>query len=349
MNTSTIKYSGKGLSGLVNLGNTCFMNSCLQILSHSYDLNHFLDQEYYKKKLKKNSDAVLLIEWDNLRKMLWEDNNIIQPNKFLYIIQMVAKEKGRELFTGYYQNDLPEFMIYIIDSFHNAISREIKITISGTPENETDNIAIKCFQMIKDTYSRDYSEIWNLFYGVHVSIIQCLQTQKILSIKPEPYFIMDLPIPDIKLPSLLDCIDCYLKGEILEGENAWYNEETKTYIAIQKKISIWSFPSILAITFKRFNNNNKKIQKMISFPIEDLNLSDYVIGYKKDSYHYELYGVINHSGGVLGGHYTCYIKNINNQWYEFNDSKVSLINTNQLISPKAYCLFYRKKKLETCL
>jgi ubiquitin C-terminal hydrolase len=87
----------------------------------------------------------------------------------------------------------------------------------------------------------------------------------------------------------------------------------------------------------------KKIQKMISFPIEDLNLSDYVIGYKKDSYHYELYGVINHSGGVLGGHYTCYIKNINNQWYEFNDSKVSLINTNQLISPKAYCLFYRKK------
>lgn len=340
------KYAGKGLCGLMNLGNTCFINSCLQILSHTYDLNNLLDKEYYKKKLKKNVDAILLVEWDNLRKILWEENNnTIQPNKFLYIIQKVAKEKGRELFTGYHQNDLPEFLIYLIDSFHNAISREITITISGTPENETDIIAMKCYQMIKDTYSRDYSEIWNLFYGVHVSIIQCIETHKIVSIKPEPYFILDLPVPDIKLPSLIDCLDLYLKGEILDGENAWYNEKTNNYIAIEKKISIWSFPSILVITFKRFNNNNKKIQKKIDFPIEELNLSNYVIGYKKESYKYELYGIINHFGGVLGGHYTCYIKTAIHQWYEFNDAKVSSITTENLITPRAYCLFYRKKEM----
>jgi ubiquitin C-terminal hydrolase len=338
-------YEAKGLCGLINLGNTCFMNSCLQILSHSYELTHLLEEQQYKKKLKQNVDAVLLLEWDNLRKILWEENNqIIQPNKFLYIVQNVAKHKGRELFTGYDQNDLQEFLIYIIDCFHNAISREIKISISGTPENETDVIAIKCYQMIKDTYSLDYSEIWNLFYGVHVSTIQCIKTQKILSIKPEPYFIIDLPIPNSKFPSFIDCLELYLKGEILEGENAWYNEETNTYIAIEKKISMWSFPSILVITFKRFNNHNQKIQKKIDFPIEDLNLSNYVIGYKKETYRYELYGIINHSGSVLGGHYTCYIRNKNNQWYEFNDSKVAMINVENVITPKAYCLFYRKKK-----
>ena len=36
------KYSGMGITGLANLGNTCFANACLQCLSHKYELNDFL-------------------------------------------------------------------------------------------------------------------------------------------------------------------------------------------------------------------------------------------------------------------------------------------------------------------
>ena len=339
-------YKNKGLSGLSNLGNTCFINSCVQILSHTYELNSFLDKNTYTKNLKKKYDSALLIEWDNLRKILWEKNCIVSPGKFLKTIQMVSKLKNIDIFTGYSQNDLPEFLLFLIDCFHNSLSREIKMTIHGNIENNTDKVAVQCFEMVKQLYSKDYSEIWNLFYAIHVSEIIDLETGKSIKMTPEPYFMIDLPIPqNNKSPTLIDCFDLYVEGEILDGDNAWFNEDTNKKVNIKKRIQFWSFPNILVIDLKRFNSRNQKNQILVTFSLDNLDLSKYVIGYKKNSYNYELYGVCNHSGGVLGGHYTSYIKNANGKWYHFNDTSVSELSTSDsIISPKAYCLFYRKKQ-----
>jgi len=338
-------YKNKGLSGLANLGNTCFINSCIQIISHTYELNDLLNNDLFHKKIKNKYESALLLEWNNLRNLLWSNNCIVSPNKFIKTIQNLAKIKDKDIFTGYSQNDLPEFLLFVIDCFHISLSREIKMNISGEVENETDAIALQCFEMIKNMYTKEYSEIWNLFYAVHVSEICNLENGERIKIIPEPYFMINLPIPqNNKSPSLIDCFDHYVEGETLEGENAWFNDNTNEKINIKKKIQFWSFPNILVIDFKRFNFKNQKNQILISFPLDDLDLSKYVIGYKKNSYKYELYGICNHSGSALGGHYTSYVKNANGKWYHFNDTSVSEVGIiDSIISPKAYCLFYRKK------
>ena len=336
-------YKEKGLSGLTNLGNTCFLNSAMQVLSHTYELNNFLKMKTYKNKLNNKYDSALLVEWDALRELLWKENCIVSPFKFVKTFQKIAELKGQDLFTGFNQNDLPEFLIFIIDCFHNALSREVNMTIEGVVQDEKDKIAVKCFERIKQMYENDYSEIWKLFYGVHVSQLECIETGEKFSMVPEPFFIINLSIPiNNKCPTLVDCFDLYVKGEIMDGDNCVEKRGKK--VSANKNIMFWNFPDILVIDIKRFNSMNRKNQVMVDFPLENLNLSKYVIGYEKNKYVYDLYGVCNHSGSVMGGHYTAFVKNANGKWYHYNDTSVSEVAMErQIKTSKAYCFFYRKR------
>ena len=42
------KYANNGLTGLANLGNSCYLNACMQIISHTYELSDFLNKGDYK-------------------------------------------------------------------------------------------------------------------------------------------------------------------------------------------------------------------------------------------------------------------------------------------------------------
>ena len=135
----------------------------MEIIKTNYQRIH--DKQYI-------IDSKLLVEWDKLRKLMWEENRIISPGGFLKAIQYVAKKKDRDIFTGYAQNDLPEFLLFIIDTFHNGMRREVDMVIKGNVINKTDKMAIKCFEMMKNMYSKEYSEFLDIFYGIHVSIIE---------------------------------------------------------------------------------------------------------------------------------------------------------------------------------
>jgi ubiquitin C-terminal hydrolase len=130
----------------------------------------------------------------------------------------------------------------------------------------------------------------------------------------------------------------------MEGDNSVYNDNLNKKEIAEKTLRFWSLPEVLIITLKRFGNNGRKNQKMIDFPLENLDLRKYIVGYDKNSYIYDLYGICNHSGGTSGGHYTAFVKNANGKWYHFNDTNCNEINLGALKTPKAYCFFYRKQK-----
>tara|TARA_X000000368_G_C22976692_1_gene687958 strand:+ start:192 stop:1229 length:1038 start_codon:yes stop_codon:yes gene_type:complete len=334
------KYKNNGLTGLANLGNTCFINSTLQCISHIYELNDFLNNKTYQKRLNKIPESLLLIEWDKLRILMYSENCIIKPSGFINAIQKVAHLKDKDIFTGYAQNDLTEFMNFLFSCFHESIKREVEMNIKGNIKNKTDKLAKKCYNMMKNMYKNEYSEFLKMFYGICVSEIKSLESNY-ENIIPEPFFNIDVPID--KYNTLNECLAHYTEKEILDNDNKILNDETNKKESASKRILFFSLPDILIITLKRFSNENKKNDKIIKFPLENLDMSKYVLGYDKNNYKYDLFGICNHIGGVHGGHYTAFVKNANNFWYHFNDTNVSKININDLQTSNAYCFFYRKR------
>ena len=386
-----------GYTGLANLGNTCFLNSCLQVLNHIYELRTKVPNTRQVAKVshkgtsedamtsavscadtmssKYTAERRLYHEWIELQDLMWSCNGIVAPKKFVEYVQHLAEYKGRELFTGWAQNDLPEFLLFLIENIHMGMARTTKIRISGTEQTSTDRLAVECYRVLQQVYEKEYSEIMDLFYGIHVSeIAPTMQAsnsnanRQVYSIKPEPFFILDLPMPsrrrsdsidiqlDLSAPSnsnidrditLYDCLDLYVQPEMLTGDNEWYNENTGKKETVLKRMLFWNFPPMLVMTLKRFGGPHGMTKRtdQVNFPLENLVLSDYVAGYHKEKYIYDLCGVCNHSGGVMGGHYTAFVKNFKGEWLHCNDQVCEVIPVDRvedvIVTPWAYCLFYR--------
>jgi ubiquitin C-terminal hydrolase len=334
-----------GRTGLANLGNTCFMNSCVQVLNHTYELIYLKTR--YSPHIKRNvPGTVVLLEYEELRDVMFSNNGIVSPNKFVAQIRKYAHDTGHSLFTEWAQNDMSEFLLLMITAMHQSISRGVNAVVSGSAANPTDELAKKCYDTLSQTYAKEYSEIMELFYGIYVSEIWRIDGSIRHSVKPELFCLLDVPIPaGIQNATIYDCLDLFTTPESLVGDNAWLNENTKTYEDIQKRTAFWSFPRVLILILKRFSpDGTHKNQDFIRFPLETLDLSKYVSGYNPQSFVYDLFGVCNHDGDVNRGHYNAFAKRHTGEWMYFDDTTVQKVdNPAFVVSPMAYCLFYRKK------
>ena len=146
----------------------------------------------------------------------------------------------------------------------------------------------------------------------------------------------------LKLEELLNNFN---ELEKLTKDNKWYCPKCKQFQLADKKMEIFTINEVVIIHLKRFRNN-RKIDNLVEFPIEGLDLGSYLSN-KSDKDIYDLFAVANHVGGLHGGHYFAYCKNcIDGEWYEFNDSHVSKIDNKKVVSENAYVLFYKRKREE---
>jgi ubiquitin C-terminal hydrolase len=348
MKISKQQYAENGYTGMQNLGNTCFLNSCIQALNHTYEIHEILNKQSVNDRMKistKPLDVQIFRDWKQLAELMWSGNGAVNPMQFVKTVHHIAHKKGIDIFTGWAQNDVTEFLRFIVNCFHTSIARGVKVNISGKPATQTDAMAMKCYEMLNINYAKEYSEIQDLFYGIFISEISNVKTGASHSLTPEQYFILDLPIPEKEdTITLYDCMDEFSKRELMTGENRWHNEKTGEKEDVYKQIRFWNFPKILVIALKRFDASGRKTERMVNFPINDLDLSKYVEDYFPNKYMYDLYGICNHMGSTNGGHYTAFVKNKNDKWIYCNDETVSLLNNlTQMITPMAYCLFYRIK------
>ncbi len=354
------------MKGLHNIGNTCFLNSCLQIFFEIPEL-----KAAYEKHIQHAKSTTIFHElFHRWVALATDQSQVANPITFVRGVHQAAKIKGMDVFTGWAQNDVGEFIRFLLDCFHTCLQREVNINIKGTAVSEKDMLATQCYKMLEKMYHKEYSEIIDIFYAISISEIRQVASsnvlshggqsilshggqsilshggQSILSQTPEMYFILDLPIPLTQNPlSIYDCFDHYIKEETLSGENAWYNDKTGHKEEVKKQLKFWNFPKILIIALKRFqvsNNHISKIDRYIQYPERGLNLSQYVEDYFPENYVYDLFGVCNHMGSVVGGHCTSIVRPYNtNTWFLCDDAQVHPIETAQ--TQYAYVLFYRRR------
>lgn len=120
------------------------------------------------------------------------------------------------------------------------------------------------------------------------------------------------------------CFDKFIEREQLAEAETLYCSRCQQHLAPIKKMDLWAAPDILIVQLKRFQYvpgqyfvHREKINDLVDFPIEGLDLSKYVIGpqHAEAPPVYDLYAVSHHMGGLGGGHYTATCKNVmNNKW-----------------------------------
>ena len=138
--------------------------------------------------------------------------------------------------------------------------------------------------------------------------------------------------------TIYDCLDLFTREEIMKNILC---EKCNKKTNFKKRLEIDKFPKYLTLILKRFKYTKMfttKIDNLIQFPLENLDMTNYLTP-KEGKIKYNLFGVVNHSGTLTGGHYHCDIKQENN-WIRYDDSYVTEYDK-KIVTENAYLLVYK--------
>ena len=191
-------YKGDGLVGLTNLGNTCFMNSALQCMSHTLALREYFLSELYMKDINVQNPlgmrGEIAKEFGSLLKRLWSTKSppSVAPKSFKTCIGKFAPQ-----FSGYDQQDAQELLGFLLDGLHEDLNRVIKkpyIELKDPGDRSEEEIASEYWE---NHVKRNQSVIVSLFQGQLKSVVTCAVCNH-KSYHFDPFTFLSLPLPNIR-------------------------------------------------------------------------------------------------------------------------------------------------------
>jgi ubiquitin carboxyl-terminal hydrolase 4/11/15 len=191
-----IPAQSNGRVGLNNLGNTCFMNSALQSLSHATPLTrHFLSDRFKSDLNTSNplgTGGNLARAYEVVMKDLWMKPGITSTSPTA-LKRAIAQFAPR--FAGCLQHDAQEFLAYLLDGLHEDLNRIRNAPYVEMPDaSDGRNMAIAAAEAWDAHKRRNHSLVMDTFYGQFQSTCVCPQCNRI-SVSFDTFNHVSLEIP----------------------------------------------------------------------------------------------------------------------------------------------------------
>lgn len=305
------------MQGLQNLGNTCAINTLIQIICR----NSFLRNSILNVDISNNT---LAIELKEILNIMYINNNSLSPNKFVKNLFDNLK-----VFNFGEQLDLTELWLLLFEKITNEISDYIpKIKYEKYFDNLkiTDKeINIKADYIINN-FNDNKNSLWlQNVQGVILNIIECTECNN-NSYNFEPFTAIQLDLKDTdESISLTSLFRDYLSHTTNKDE--WKCDKCNKCTKYKKIQKLWKVPNVLVFFLKRYDNINKKNNTKIDIN-ENINIKNgCILSNHKQEVSYNIKSIGCHIGNLDGGHYYAICKNeTDDKFIMYDDLDIKVFN-----------------------
>ena len=335
----------KGIIGLTNIGNTCYGNAVLQALRSQVDFTIFILQGHHLELLKKkpSSEKTKLLEsYGELVRGLWSsESGTVSTKDFWRTMIPLAIRVGFEQFRVPMAHDAQEFLIFLLDQFHEALSEEVVMTIR-TQHSNTD---IKgALEFWKSSFEKSYSPLVELVFSIQRKSVKCeVCTHENITWETSNMSKVSVPKSD-KPVELLDILMSEGQGDMIEDYVCTKCSPKRTKATVTR--SLWRLGSWVIIMLKRNENNGRRINTKVNIPYQCSFTPAFHTNSQEPSSRepYELFATIHHHGQAEGGHYTTQAKHpVTGRWAHYDDESAREIAEDKpSLDPSTYIVMYRR-------